>query len=108
MLLGPRLNRLDLAQPPHMTWLAAECRVQESPCQFLREFDANDTSAEHQHIHVVVLHALMSRVGIMTETGTDTPHLVCRDACAYAAAANENPPVSRTRQQGFAQHFCAV
>src|SRR5262245_24537105 len=51
---------------------------------------ADDTSAEHQHVHVVVLDALMRRVSVVTEASPDAAMLVRGNRGADAAATDEH------------------
>ncbi len=51
---------------------------------------ADDARAQHDHVHVVVLHALVCGVGIVAHAGANAGNLVGRDADAHARAADEN------------------
>ena len=51
---------------------------------------ADDARAQHDHIHIVVLHALVRRVSIVAHAGANPRNLVGRHANAHARAADEN------------------
>ena len=85
-----------------MACLAAEARAQEGVNELARELDADDAAAEHEHVHVVVLHALVRRVGVVAQAGPDAGHLVGRHRRADAAAAHDDAPFGAVSAQGGA------
>src|SRR5579885_2514562 len=103
-----RLNRVDLAQPPGVTLFAAEVRREESPDESNCEFRANDTRAQAEHIHIVVLYPLMSRVVIVADRGADALHLIGGHARAHTAAADQHAALGASVQDGLAHRFGKV
>src|SRR6185503_16272728 len=62
-----RLDRVDLPEPPHMALFGRECGHQERVGQRAREGRADYPRPETQHIQIVVLYGLPSRVGVVTD-----------------------------------------
>ena len=73
-----------------MPRLAREAGVQERANQLVGELDADDATAEHEHVHVVVLDALVRRVRVMAETSANARNPVRDHRRADAAAAEED------------------
>ena len=76
-----------------MTLLLADSGLQESRDQFPCEGRADDARTQHEHVHVVVLDALMRGVCIVTQARSDPGQFVCRDAGTNAAPAHQDAPV---------------
>ena len=76
-----------------MTLFAGETRLEEGADQFVRERGADDASAQHQHVHVVVLDALVRRVGVVTQTGANPGDAIGSHRCADATAADDDAAV---------------
>ena len=56
-----------------------------------REIGADDPGAEAEHVHVVVLDALVGRVHVVADCGADPVELARGDRRPDAGAADENP-----------------
>src|SRR3954454_15453012 len=80
----------DLEQPRHVALAAVEGRVQECGYELARERRADDLRAETQHVHVVVLDALVRAVGVVAHRRADAGHLARGDGRADAGAADEH------------------
>ena len=76
--------------------------------QLAGELDADDTTAEHEHIHVVVLHALMRRVGVVAQAGANAGNPVCGHRCADAAAAEHDAALHSRFANRLADGFSVV
>src|SRR5258708_7782768 len=74
-----------------MSCFVAEARAQKYSAQVLRQLNANHARPQHQHIHVVVLHALVRRIAVMAEPGADSRDLVGCNGRAYSASADQDP-----------------
>src|SRR5512140_913896 len=85
------LHFKDLPEPPLMPLRSREGCLHEDPGNLQRGCLSDDTGSEAEHVHVVVLHPLMSGIGVMGEAGADAFDLVCGDRGANPAAADENP-----------------
>ena len=75
-----RLDRQDLVETTLVARLAAERRCQERQRAFERRFRADDPGAQRQHVHIVVLDALMRGIRVVANRRSDAAHLVGRDA----------------------------
>jgi len=56
-------------------------------------FGANDTRADAEDVHIVMLHPLAGRVGVMAETGSDPRELVGSDTHPHAGAADQDTAI---------------
>src|SRR6266404_4572952 len=91
-----------LAQASHVTLLIGEFRAQKRFHQILRQHDSYYARTEHQHVDVVVLHALMRRISVMAHAGADARDLVGRHAGAHSAAAYKQAARWSTRKPSAA------
>jgi hypothetical protein len=73
-----------------MALLGGKFRIEEGADQFQRHRLADDSTAQHQHVHVVVLDSLVCRIMVVAEAGADTWNLVGRNRRADTAAAHED------------------
>ncbi len=73
-----------------MAFFASKLRSEKGMNALARDLDSDDTGAEHQHIHVVMLDALVGGVSVMTDAGANAANFVSGDAGADAAAADED------------------
>ena len=89
----PRPEPFQSAREAH---LRLEAGFQERLRQFVGETEVDDPPSQAQHVEVVVLHALTSRVDIVAHGGTDSLQLVGSHAGADAAAAYDNSPLHLT------------
>ena len=73
-------------------WRASPLNVrrEEGDAALERRLGPDDPGAERQDVHVVVLDALVGRVGVVADGGADAADLVRRDARADAGAADED------------------
>ncbi len=86
------LQHLNFPTAALVTLLLADSSLQKGRDQLPREGRADDAPAQDEHVHVVVLDALMRGVCIVTQARSDPGQFVCRDAGANAAPANQDAP----------------
>src|SRR5579884_2172302 len=91
-----------------MAFFTAESRRHKSAYQFLREFNANDTRSERQNIHVVVLDALVRRIGVVAQSGADAGQFVGSYRCAHPAAADQDATLGAPVQQLESKFFRVI
>jgi hypothetical protein len=82
--------------------LACEFGSEVSGDKFMRQCGTNHTSTEHENVHIVVLDSLMSRIRIVTETGTNARQFVGGHRRADAAAADQHTAVSVAIEENLA------
>ena len=85
-----------------------EASVQERANELAGELDADDTPAEHQHIHVVVLNALMCRIRVMAQSGTNPWNPVRGHRCANPAPAEQDAALGPVLARGATDCFRIV
>src|SRR5579859_1719171 len=78
-----------------MALFVGEVRPDEGGDDLSRQGRANDPRAETEHVHVVVLDALMGGVSVVAESGPNTMDLVRRDRRANAAPAEKDAAIHR-------------
>ncbi len=76
--------------------------------QVLCELRADDARTEHEHVHIVVLHALMRGIGIVAHRRPDPRQLICRHARPDPAAADEHAALGLAVQHCPAHGFGKV
>ena len=86
-------ERGHLGEAAQVPGLAAERGVQKGVHQFARQFAADDATAEHEHVHVVVLDPLVRGIGVVAQAGADSGDAVGRHRGADAAAAQDDPAI---------------
>jgi hypothetical protein len=101
-------QRGHLGEAAPMSRLTAEASVQECLNQLAGEFDTDDTTAEHQHVHVVVLNALMRRIGVVAQAGADPGNPVRGHRCANAAPAEQDAALGPVFAQRLTHGLCIV
>ena len=94
------LKRDHLGEAAPMSLLAREASIQERLNQLVGEFDTDDTTAEHQYVHVVVLNALVRRIGVVAQSGADPGNPVCGHRRANAAPAEQDAALGPVLTQG--------
>src|SRR5207249_6848615 len=87
---GLRLESDHLRQPAAMALLAGKRRSQEGSHQLPSQLRADHPAAHHQHVHVIVLDALMGGIRVVAEPGADARQLVGGDGSADSAAADQD------------------
>src|SRR5262245_31174011 len=83
------LERGDLGEAPHVPLLGRVARADEGPHEIAGQRRPHDPPAQHEDVHVVVFHTLVSRVRIVADRRADAGKLVGGDACADAAPADQ-------------------
>ena len=73
-----------------MAILGGIFRVQEGADEFERDRLADYPAAHHQHVHVVVLDALVRRIMIVAQPGAHSRDFVGCHRSAHAAATNKD------------------
>src|SRR5439155_14134732 len=82
--VGDLLQALDVPRP------AVEGRTEKCFDELARERRPDNLRAEAEHVHVVVLDALVGAVGVVADRRADAGHLAGRDRGADPGAADEN------------------
>jgi hypothetical protein len=102
---GSGFDGLDFVQAAEVTLLAGKFRPGEGPHAFGGQGWSNHARSEHQDIHVIVFHALVSRIRIMTQTGPDATHFVGGHGSSDPAPADEHATVSAAIQNRLTDGF---
>ena len=87
-----------------MPFLTAESCGQKCPHQFQRQSFANHARSQAKHVHLVVFHALVGGICVVTDRGTNSAHFVCRHRRSHATAADQNSALG----PAFDQRLCNV
>src|ERR671918_653261 len=82
-------HNFDLLQPLTVPVSAVELRAQEGPHELAGQLRADHLGSEAENVHVVVLDALVRRVRVVADRGTDPSKLVRGHGGADAGAADE-------------------
>src|SRR5579885_635130 len=80
----------DLQQPLDVALAAVEGRLEKRLHQLARERRPHDLGAEAEHVHVVVLDALVRAVGVVADRRADAGELAGGDGRAHSRAADED------------------
>src|SRR6476659_5345020 len=88
------LHLLDLLQPTYVAFPAVEFRTKEGANHLSSQLCADHFRAEAEHVHVVVLDALMGGVRVVADRGADTRELAGGDRRADARPAHQDSPLS--------------
>ena len=81
---------VDFRQPPTMALFSCEARVDESTHDLQRKLASDDTRAETEHVAVIMLARLVSRIGVAAQRRAHATQFIRGDTCADAAAANQD------------------
>ena len=76
----PGLDREDLVEAAPVARLAGERRAEERDGALVGRLRPDDPGAQGQHVHVVVLDALVGGVRVVADRGADAADLVGRHA----------------------------
>ena len=85
-----------------MTLGTGEAGTKETKDQFHCQLGSDDTSADRDDVHVVVLDALMRREGVVAERAPNSGQLARCDARADAAAADQHTAIGVAADDGTA------
>ncbi len=96
------LYRPHFGQPALVPLLVRELGGDERPGQLLRHLRPDHPTAEDEHVHVIVLDALVRRVGVVTEAGANTRNFIRGNARAHTAPTHEHATLSLTVQDCLA------
>ena len=77
-----------------MPLLSAEACFHEGCRDLPSHLYSDDASAKTQNIHVVVLDALVGRIGVVAHTGAHTTHLVGRHAGPHSTPTYDYSAIS--------------
>src|SRR5829696_3384983 len=97
------LHRFDLFQSLHVPLAAVEARAEEGAREVDGELGADHLGAEAEHVHIVVLDALMRRVDVVADRGSNPGELAGGDRGAHARAADEDPALGVAVQDRVAE-----
>jgi len=101
-------ERADFSQAPDVPFLVGELRPKEGVYAFAGGLDADDASAQNQHVHVVMLYALVSGIIVVAKPRADTADFVGGDAGAHSAATNEYAAFGLMSEKGASYFFGVV
>src|SRR5579863_7472607 len=102
-------DRLHLIEPPRESALfGLKHGANKGVDKLKRQRRADDSRAQHQHVHVIVLHALVRGVGVMTDAGAHAGNFICRDAHAHARSTDDDAARSHTRFDSLAHLLAEV
>src|SRR5690606_24013794 len=85
------LQRLHLAEAPHVAFFLAWLRGQKSIGEFFRQRGTDDPCPDAQDIHPIMFDTLMGAVGIVADRCVNALKLIGGDTCANPTAAQEQP-----------------
>ena len=77
----------EFVESPSVPSFVGEASRYESAYDFACDLDSDHASTDAQHVHIVVLDALVSRVRIVAHACPDAGNLVCHQAHADGASA---------------------
>src|SRR5256714_7060614 len=103
-----RLDREDLVEPAAVARLAAELGAEERERAFERQLRTDDPRAQHQHVHVIVLDALVGGVRVVADRRANAADLAGRDRGADAGAADQDAAVREPATDGLTQSLREV
>ena len=83
--------RANFSNPALMPFLGGKYRTQKSFDQFFSQRGSDNPGPQAKHIHIIVLDALVSGIGVMTDPRVDSLDFIGGDACTYPRTADENP-----------------
>jgi hypothetical protein len=100
MSAAPSISAASIARTfwSRRTWRGSPLKVAPRNAieHSIRRLGPDDPRPERQHVHVVVLDALMRGIRVVADRRSDAAHLVDRDARADTRAADEDPTVRLT------------
>src|SRR5579864_5335991 len=96
---------LNFIDSSHVALFVGEFCGEVSSYQVFSELHADHARAQHQDVHVVVLHTLMSGIGVVTDRGADALDFIGGHACADTAATDQHATVGIALKDGTA-HRC--
>src|SRR5436190_24089805 len=95
-------HRGNFLQSPDITLAAVESCPDECAHELGCEARSHDLGAEAEDVHVVVLDALVRRVGVVADRGADAGDLAGRDRGADPRAAAEHAALGAAADEGVA------
>src|SRR5438270_1263707 len=98
----------DLSQPPYVTIAAVESCPDQGAHQLGGEARPDHPRAQAEHVHVVVLDALVRRVGVVARRGANPADLCGCERGADAGAADENAALRRAARDRLTELACLV
>lgn len=100
MLSQTVVESLNFTKTADVALFVGEFRAHKSPGEFHAGGRTDDAAAQHEDVHIVMLHALMGRVNVMAESGANAVEFIGRDGSADTRAAEENASVGSAIQNG--------
>src|SRR5919109_3013171 len=89
-------HRLDLLEPSAVALASVELRSEECRHELRHEVVADDSGADAEHVHIVVLYTLPGGLGVVADRRSDAGELAGRNGRADTGAADENPALRLT------------
>src|SRR5689334_8651753 len=106
-MVGP-FESLDFPQTEHVPLASPELGGQERANQVGGQLGADDLRPEAEHVHVVVLDALVCGVHVVADRGADTRQLARGDRCADAGAADEHATLGGAAEDRLSDLACLI
>src|ERR671910_2138651 len=92
----------NFLQSLYITFSAVKTCPEERCDEIVRERGADDLRPEAEHVHVVVLDALMRRVDVVADRGPDPGELACCDRGTDPRSADEHTTFGIPAENGLA------
>ena len=102
------LQILDLLQPPYVPFFPGESGRQEGDGDLLGQKGPDDARTEGEHVGIVVLHGLMSGVGVVGEGAPDSTYLIGGDGGARSGATDDDSPFRLSGNHRPGDRGCVV
>ena len=98
----------NLLEPTAMALFSREGRTEKGRNEIARESGPDDTRAETEHVHIVVLDRLPRGIAVVADGGADAGKFVCGNGDAGAATAHDDAAIRVSIAQGCGHGFGAV
>src|ERR1051325_1985125 len=102
------LHFLDLLQSSAVALAAVEAGGEEGAHELARELDAHDLTTQAEHVHVVVLDALVRGVRVVADSRSDAGELARGNRGSDARAADEHAALGLAGADRLAELACLV
>src|SRR4249920_3067155 len=100
--MGVPFESLDFLQTEHVSFAAVEGGTEKYPDEIGGKLRADHLGAQAEHVHVVVLDALVGGVDVVADRGANARELAGRHARADARTADEDAALGVAGEKGLA------
>ena len=91
----------DFLKAAQVPFFSRKLRRKINPHQIAGEFQSDNARAQHKHIDVIMLDALVRGVTIVTQTGANSVELIRGNRRSHAASADQNAPIGLLGEHAF-------